>query len=133
MQHNRQLLPKPFYCVKIKPTNTGPRAIRIPILSKSDIMPVLNIFKILTNFEEYIIAIGGVVDGMALDIDAAKPAAIMGGMGLSPAPTAREAATGHIITAEAVFEAAYDITKPINALIAKILNSVSLVSVLWDI
>lgn len=120
---------KPFYFMKIRLINTGPRVIRIPILSKSDTMPVLNIFKILTNLDEYIIAIGGVVDGMALDIEAAKAAAIMGGMGLNPAPTARDAATGHIITAEAVLEAAYDITKPIIALIAKILNSVRLVSV----
>ncbi len=91
---------KPFYFVKIRLINTGPRVIRIPILSKSDTMPVLNIFKILTNLDEYIIAIGGVVDGMALDIEAANAAAIMGGMGLNPAPTARDAATGHITTAE---------------------------------
>jgi hypothetical protein len=41
-------------------------------------------FKMLTAFEECTIAIGGVVEGMALDIDAAKPAAIIGGIGLKP-------------------------------------------------
>src|SRR5215213_9370049 len=90
-------------------------------------------FKILTAFEEYTIAIGGVVEGMALDIDAAKPAATIGGIGLKPAPIAREAARGHIITAEAVLDEAYDITKPIMALITNMLNSVILYPTLFDI
>lgn len=38
-------------------------------------MPVLNILKILTALEEYIIAIGRVVEGIALEMDAARPAA----------------------------------------------------------
>lgn len=86
-----------------------------------------------TALEEYIIAIGGVVEGMALDIDAARPAAIIGGIGLNPAPAARDPAMGHIITAEAVLDTAYDIIKPIIALIAKILDSVKLASALDDI
>lgn len=77
----------------------------------------------LTAFEEYIIAIGGVDEGIALDMDAARPAAIIGGMGLNPAPTANEAAMGHMITAEAVFDAVYDNIKLIIALIAKILHA----------
>jgi hypothetical protein len=76
-------------------------------------------FKMPTALEEYIIAIRGVVEGMALDIDAARPAAIIGGIGLNPAPAARDPAMGHIMTAEAVLDAAYDIIKPIIALIAK--------------
>ena len=75
-------------------------------LNKSEIISVLNIFRILTTLEEYIIAIGGAVEGIALDIDAPRPAAIIGGMGLNPAPIAREAAIGHAITAEAVLDAA---------------------------
>jgi hypothetical protein len=63
-------------------------------------------FKMLTALEEYIIAIGGVVEGIALDIDAPRPAAIIGGIGLNSAPIARDAAIGHAITAEAVFDAA---------------------------
>jgi hypothetical protein len=93
--------------------------IKMTSLSISDIIPVLNMFKMLTAFEEYTIAIGGVVEGMALDIDAAKPAAIIGGIGLKPAPIAREAARGHIITAEAVLDEAYDITNRFWYIICK--------------
>jgi hypothetical protein len=35
-------------------------------LIRSDVMPVLNILEILTTLEEYTIAIGGVVEGIAL-------------------------------------------------------------------
>jgi hypothetical protein len=49
---------------------------------------------------------GGVVDGIALEIEQARAAAIMGGMGLMPDPIARVAAMGHAITADAVLEAA---------------------------
>lgn len=47
-------------------------------LITSDLMPVLNILEILTTLEEYTIAIGGVVDGIALEIEQARPAAITG-------------------------------------------------------
>jgi hypothetical protein len=60
-------------------------------LIKSDVMPVLNILEILTALEEYTIAIGGVVDGIALEIEQARPAAITGGIGFTPAPIARAA------------------------------------------
>jgi len=63
-------------------------------------------FKILTALEEYIIAIGRVVEGIALDIDAPRLAAIIGEIGLNPAHIASDAAIGHAITAEAVFDAA---------------------------
>ena len=75
-------------------------------LIRSDAMPVLNILEILTTLEEYTIAIGGVVDGIALEIEHARPAAITGGRGLTPAPIARAAAIGQVITADAVLEAA---------------------------
>jgi hypothetical protein len=52
------------------------------------------------------IAIGGVVDGIALEIEHANPAASTGGIGLTPTPIARAAAMGHVITAEAVLDAA---------------------------
>lgn len=68
IQHRHTKYGQTFLLCENQAISTGPRVIRIPILSKSDIMPVLNIFKILTNFDEYIIAIGRVVDGMALDI-----------------------------------------------------------------
>jgi hypothetical protein len=45
-------------------------------------------------------------------------------MGLKPAPIARVSAIGHAITAETVFDAAYDNIKPKIALNAKMLNSV---------
>ena len=51
-------------------------------------------------------AIGGVVEGIALDIEQASAAAIMGGIGSTPDPIARVAAMGQAITAEAVLEAA---------------------------
>jgi hypothetical protein len=68
-------------------------------------MPVLNILEILTALEEYTIAMGGVVDGIALEIEHARPAAIIGGIGLTPAPIAKVAAIGQVITADAVLEA----------------------------
>jgi hypothetical protein len=46
-------------------------------------MPVLNILEILTTLEEYIIAIGGVVEGIALETEHARPAAKIGGIGLT--------------------------------------------------
>jgi hypothetical protein len=70
-------------------------------LIRSDVMPVLNILEILTTLEEYTIAIGGVVEGIALEIEQASPAAITGGMGLTPAPIAKAAAIGQVITADA--------------------------------
>lgn len=56
-------------------------------------------------------------------MDAARPAAIIGGIGLNPSPTANDAAIGHIITAEAVLDTVYDNIKLIIALIAKILHA----------
>ena len=64
------------------------------------------------------------MEGSALEIEAPSPAAIIDGMGLKPAPIARDAAIGHTITAEAVFDAAYDIRKAITALIVNIPHSV---------
>ena len=51
-------------------------------------------------------AIGGVVAGKALEIELAMPAARIGGIGFTPAPNARLAATDVEIIAAAVFEAA---------------------------
>ena len=48
----------------------------------------------------------GVVDGIALEIEHARPAAIIGGIGLTPEPIAKAAAIGQVINA-AVIEAAY--------------------------
>ena len=56
--------------------------------------------------EPYTMAIGGVVAGKALEIELAMPAARIGGMGFTPAPNARLAATDVEIIAAAVFEAA---------------------------
>ncbi len=64
------------------------------------------------------------VEGIELEIEAPNPAAIIGGMGLNPAPIASEVAIGQTITAEAVFEATYNIEKVITALIANIPHSV---------
>ena len=61
-------------------------------LIRSDVIPVLNILEILTFLEEYIIAIGGVVEGMELDIEHANAPARIGGMGSKPAPIASVAA-----------------------------------------
>ena len=47
----------------------GPSIIKTVSLNKSDTIPVLNIFRIVTAFEEYTIAIGGVVEGRALEIE----------------------------------------------------------------
>ncbi len=69
-------------------------------------MPVLNMLEILTALEEYTIAMGGVVEGMAFEIEHTRPAAITGGIGLTPAPIAKVAAIGQVITADAVLEAA---------------------------
>jgi hypothetical protein len=55
----------------------GPIRISKLNLIKSGTMPVLNILEILTIFEEFTIAIGGVVDGSPLDKELAKPAAII--------------------------------------------------------
>ncbi len=71
-------------------------------------MPVLNILEILTTLEEYIIAIGGVVGGIALETEHARPAAKIGGIGLTPAPIAKAAAIGQVITADAVLEAEHN-------------------------
>ena len=49
-------------------------------------MPVLNIWEILITLDEYTIATDGVVDGIALEIEHARPAAIIGGIGLTPEP-----------------------------------------------
>jgi hypothetical protein len=51
-------------CIKI-----GPIRINITNLIKSETIPVLSIFRILTVLDEYIIAIGGVVEGIALGIE----------------------------------------------------------------
>ena len=48
---------------------------------------------------------GGVVEGIAVDMEHARPAAIIGGIGLTPAPIAMVAAIGHVITADAVLDA----------------------------
>jgi hypothetical protein len=69
-------------------------------------MPVLNILEILITLEEYTIAMDGDVDGIALEIEHARQAAVIGGIGLTPEPTAKAAAIGHVITAAAVLEAA---------------------------
>jgi hypothetical protein len=61
-------------------------------------MPVLNMLEILTTLEEYTIAIGGVVEGITLETEHARPAAIIGGIGLTPAPIAKAAAIGQVIT-----------------------------------
>ena len=74
-------------------------------LIKSEMMPVLSIFRILTVLDEYIIAIGGVVEGIALGMEHPRAAAIMGGIGFNPAPIARVAAMGQVMTAEAVLDA----------------------------
>ena len=74
-------------------------------LIKSEITPVLSIFRILTVLDEYIIAIGGVVEGFAFGIEHPRAAAIIGGIGFNPAPIARVAAIGQVITAEAVLDA----------------------------
>src|SRR5918998_1348502 len=84
----------------------GPISISNASLIRSDVIPVLNILEILTTLEEYIIAIGGVVEGIALETEQARPAAKIGGIGLMPAPIARAAAIGQVITADAVLEAA---------------------------
>src|SRR5918994_603276 len=84
----------------------GPISISNASLIRSDVMPVLNILEILTTLEEYIIAIGGVVEGIALETEQARPAAKIGGIGLTPAPIAKAAAIGQVITADAVLEAA---------------------------
>ena len=75
-------------------------------LIRSDVIPVLNIFEILTFLEEYIIAIGGVVEGMELDMEHANPQTNIGGMGSKPAPIASVAPRGQTITADAVLDAA---------------------------
>jgi hypothetical protein len=77
----------------------------IPNLNKSDTIPVLNILEILITFEEYTIAIGGIVEGSPLDMELARPAAIIGGIGFNPTLIVSEAAKGQVITAEAVLEA----------------------------
>ena len=74
-------------------------------LIKSDTIPVLSIFRILTVLDEYIIAIGGVVEGIALGIEHPRAAAIIGGTGFNPAPIARVAAIGQVMTAEVVLDA----------------------------
>ena len=56
--------------------NISPIRISKLNLIKSDTMPVLNILEIQTIFEEYTIAIG-VVDESLLDIELAKPTAII--------------------------------------------------------
>ena len=95
-----------FFHRKIRLVSGGPININNASLAKSDAMPVLVIFDILTTLDEYMIAIGGVVDGIALEIEHANPAASTGGIGLTPTPIARAAAMGHVITAEAVLDAA---------------------------
>jgi hypothetical protein len=71
-------------------------------------MPTLNMLHIFTNPELYTIAIGGVVEGIALDIEQARPAPMIGGTTEAPDPEARaiDAAIGHAISAAAVFDAA---------------------------
>jgi hypothetical protein len=72
-------------------------------LIKSDVIPVLNILEILTILEEYTIAMDGVVEGMALEIEQARPAAITGGIGFTPAPIAKAAAaTFRVTTADII-------------------------------
>lgn len=50
------------------------------------------------------IAIGGVLEGMALDMDDANAADIIGRIGFKPASKARAVAIGQAIMADAVFE-----------------------------
>ena len=49
---------------------------------------------------------GGVVEGIALDIEHASAAPIIGATGDTPAPSASVAAIGHDIKAAAVLDAA---------------------------
>jgi hypothetical protein len=72
----------------------GPSSRSMASLIKSDVIPVLNMFEIFTFLDEYIIAIGGVVEGIELDIEHANAAASIGGIGFSPAPIASVAAKG---------------------------------------
>ncbi|MDQ3837198.1 MAG: hypothetical protein M3270_09745 [Thermoproteota archaeon] len=76
-------------------------------LIKSDVMLVLHILKILIILEKYTIAMGGVVDEIALEIEHATPAAIIGGIRLTPAPIAKAVVSGQVITSDAALEAAY--------------------------
>ena len=84
----------------------GPRSRSMTSLIRSDVIPVLNMFEIFTFLDEYIIAIGGVVEGIELDIEHANAAASIGGIGFRPAPIASVAAKGQTITADAVLDAA---------------------------
>jgi hypothetical protein len=70
-------------------------------------MPVLNILEILITLEEYTIAMDGDVDGIALEIEHARPSAIIGGIGLTPESVAKAAAIGQLVitAAAAVLEA----------------------------
>jgi hypothetical protein len=69
-------------------------------------MSVLNMLEILTTLKDYTIAIDGVVDGIAFEIEQARPTAIIGGGGFTPARIAKLAAIGQVITTDAVFESA---------------------------
>ena len=72
----------PFHIFKyIKFIKIGPIRINIANLIKSETIPVLSILRILTVLDEYIIAIGGVVEGIALGMEHPRAAAIMGGIG----------------------------------------------------
>lgn len=83
----------------------GSSTISIINLIVSDIIPTLNIFHILIYPELYTIAIGGVVDGSALEIEHASAVAITGIIGFIPALLASVTAIGHAIHADAVLDA----------------------------
>jgi hypothetical protein len=65
---------------------------------------------------------GGVVEGIALEMEHARAAPIIGGIADTPAPIAKVAAIGQDIRAAAVLLAAYVRTKPRRHETAKITN-----------
>lgn len=69
------------------------------------------------------IAIGGVFDGSALEIEDEIAAAIIGGIGFIPLAIDRVPAIGQAINAVAVFEVAYDNINPKSKLVRKIVNT----------
>jgi hypothetical protein len=72
-------------------------------LIRSDVMPVLNISGDSNNSRRiYTITMDSVVDEIALEIKNARPAAIIGALGLTPEPIAKAAAIGQVGTAAAV-------------------------------
>src|SRR4030042_6381229 len=58
----------------------GPIRMSTPSLRRAEMIPTLNMLHILTYPELYTIAIGGVVDGIALDMEHARAAPMIGGI-----------------------------------------------------